>query len=147
MGTSWYYRPKQPVKPQVNQANFRSHFAKSHSPVRRSIPQVNQFNQRRNFSKSKSPVRRPIVQNVAKTSNSYATKGKGGSPTKDLDYWKWEPFKNELTYKSQSSISGSCYYKTYKYVNPQNRPKPAQAWVIKRNKSLILMCSCIHFRT
>ena len=77
-GNTGYYRPKQPVKPQVNQANHRNHFAKSYSPVRRPISQVNNFNQRRNFSKSISPVRRPIVNNTAKISNSYAVKGKGG---------------------------------------------------------------------
>ena len=52
---------------------------------------------------------------------------KGGSPAKDSDYWKWDPFRNEVTYKSKSSISRSCSYKTYKYVDPQNGPKPTQA--------------------
>ena len=78
-------------------------------------------------------MRKPIGNNAAKVSNSYAVRGKGGSPARDSNYWKWDPFKRELTYKSQSSISGSCSYKTYKYVDPQNGPKPVQAWVIKRN--------------
>ncbi|PWA94003.1 hypothetical protein CTI12_AA064530 [Artemisia annua] len=55
-------------------------------------------------------------------------KDKRRSPSRDSDYWKWDPFKRELTYKSISSIDGSFSYKTYKYVDPQTGPKPAQAW-------------------
>lgn len=70
-GNNMHYRPKQPVKPQVHQAN---HFAKSYSPVRRPISQMNNFNQKRNFSKS--PVRKPFVNNAAKVSNSYVVREK-----------------------------------------------------------------------
>lgn len=76
MGNSGYYRPKQPVKPQVSKTNYRNHFSKSHSPVWRPIPQVNRFNQRNNFAKPKSPVKRPVVNNAV--TNSFAAKGKGG---------------------------------------------------------------------
>ena len=94
---------------------------------------MNQINQRNNFAKSHSPVRRPNVNNAAKMSNSHAVKSKGGSAVKDLDCWKWDPFKSELTYMSQRSICGSCSYNTYKYVDPQGRPKPVQTWVLKRS--------------
>ena len=65
-------------------------------------------------------------------SHSYAVKGNGGNAVKASTCWNWDPFKNELTYKSQNN-SGSCSYKTYKYVDPQGGPKTAQAWVLKRN--------------
>ncbi|GKF44999.1 hypothetical protein Tco_0131551, partial [Tanacetum coccineum] len=46
--------------------------SKSYSPVR---PQVNKFNQRSHFSKSHSPVRKPLVNNTARMAYSHAIKG------------------------------------------------------------------------
>ncbi|GJW22362.1 ribonuclease H-like domain-containing protein, partial [Tanacetum coccineum] len=63
-------RSKQPV-PTCNSNSF--------SPIR---PQVNKFNQRSHFSKSHSPVRRPIVRNTAKMSYFNAVKGKRGTVVK-----------------------------------------------------------------
>ncbi|GJS69875.1 hypothetical protein Tco_0702716 [Tanacetum coccineum] len=51
----------------------------SFSPVR---PQVNKFNQRSHFSKSHSPVRRPIVRNTTKMSYTHAVKGNWGTAVK-----------------------------------------------------------------
>ncbi|GJZ00751.1 putative ribonuclease H-like domain-containing protein [Tanacetum coccineum] len=60
-------RSKQPVP--TNHTN-------SFGPVR---PQVNKFNQRSHFSKSHSPVRRPIVRNTARMTYSHAVKGNWGT--------------------------------------------------------------------
>ncbi|GJV53511.1 putative ribonuclease H-like domain-containing protein [Tanacetum coccineum] len=69
-------RSKQPVP--TNNTN-------SFSPVR---PQVNKFNQRSHFSKSHSPVRRPIVRNTARMTYSHAVKGNWGTadhPLKNME--------------------------------------------------------------
>ncbi|GKD20979.1 hypothetical protein Tco_1222682 [Tanacetum coccineum] len=63
-------RSKQPV-PTSNSTSF--------SPVR---PQVNKFNQRTHFSKSHSPVRRPIVRNTVRMAYSHAVKGNWGTAIK-----------------------------------------------------------------
>ncbi|GKE07489.1 hypothetical protein Tco_1399507, partial [Tanacetum coccineum] len=71
-------RSKQPVP--TNNIN-------SFSPVR---PQVNKFNQRSHFSKSHSPVRRPIDRNTTKMSYFNAVKGNWGTAVKTSDH----PLKN-----------------------------------------------------
>ncbi|GJX05124.1 putative ribonuclease H-like domain-containing protein [Tanacetum coccineum] len=63
-------RSKQPVP--TNNTN-------SFSPVR---TQMNKFNQRSHFSKSHSPVRRPIVRNTARMTYSHAVKGNWGTAVK-----------------------------------------------------------------
>ncbi|GJW29313.1 hypothetical protein Tco_0046188 [Tanacetum coccineum] len=65
-------RSKQPVP--TNNTN-------SFSPVR---PHVNKFNQRSHFSKSHSPVRRPIVRNTARMAYSHAVKGNWGTADHQL---------------------------------------------------------------
>ncbi|GJV86176.1 putative ribonuclease H-like domain-containing protein [Tanacetum coccineum] len=45
-------------------------------------PQVNKFNQRSHFSKSHSPVRRPIVRNTTRMTYSHAVKGNRGTAVK-----------------------------------------------------------------
>ncbi|GJX45211.1 retrovirus-related pol polyprotein from transposon TNT 1-94 [Tanacetum coccineum] len=63
-------RAKQPV-PISNSNSF--------SLVR---PKVNKVNQRSHFSKSHSPVRRPIIRNTAKMSYTHAVKGNWGTAVK-----------------------------------------------------------------
>ncbi|GKF04093.1 hypothetical protein Tco_0034761, partial [Tanacetum coccineum] len=70
-------RSKQPVP--INNTN-------SISPVR---PQVNKFNQRSHFSKSHSPVRRPIVRNAARMTYSHAVKGNWGTAVKTSAGYNW----------------------------------------------------------
>ncbi|GJT39139.1 putative ribonuclease H-like domain-containing protein [Tanacetum coccineum] len=70
-------RSKQPV-PTCNSNSF--------SPVR---PQVNKFNQRSHFSKSHSPVRRPIVRNTARMTYSHAVKGNWGTAVKTSAGYNW----------------------------------------------------------
>ncbi|GJY51588.1 ribonuclease H-like domain-containing protein [Tanacetum coccineum] len=70
-------RSKQPVP--TNNTN-------SFSPVR---PQVNKFNQRSHFSKSHSPVRRPIVRNTARMTYSHAVKGNWGTAVKTSAGYNW----------------------------------------------------------
>ncbi|GKD96106.1 hypothetical protein Tco_1380003, partial [Tanacetum coccineum] len=65
-------RSKQPV-PTSNSNSF--------SPVR---PQVHKFNQRSHFSKSHTPVRRPIVKNTTRMTYSHAVKGNWGTAVKTL---------------------------------------------------------------
>ncbi|GJS55551.1 ribonuclease H-like domain-containing protein [Tanacetum coccineum] len=70
-------RSKQPV-PTCNSNSF--------SPVR---PQVNKFNQRSHFSKSHSPVRRPIVRNTTRMTYSHAVKGNWGTAVKTSAGYNW----------------------------------------------------------
>ncbi|GJU07624.1 hypothetical protein Tco_1124054 [Tanacetum coccineum] len=63
-------KAKQPIQTS-NSNNF--------SPVR---PQVNKFTQRSHFSKSHSPVRSPIVRNTTKISYTHAVKGNWGTAVK-----------------------------------------------------------------
>ncbi|GKE60919.1 hypothetical protein Tco_1511286, partial [Tanacetum coccineum] len=58
----------------------------SFSPIR---PQVNKFNQRSHFSKSHSPVRRPIDRNTARMSYSHAVKGNWDTAVKTSAGYNW----------------------------------------------------------
>ncbi|GJW27027.1 hypothetical protein Tco_0040838 [Tanacetum coccineum] len=70
-------RSKQPV-PTCNSNSF--------SPVR---PQVNKFNQRSHFSKSHSPVRRPIAINTSKMCYFNVVKGNWGTAVKTSAGYNW----------------------------------------------------------
>ncbi|GJV25356.1 hypothetical protein Tco_1378051 [Tanacetum coccineum] len=109
-------RSKQPVP--TNNTN-------SFSPVR---PQVNKFNQRSHFSKSHSPVRRPIVRNTARMTYSHAVKGNWGTAVKTSAGYNWRRTRPNSNYNS-----GSNFVRTVNVKGPQGRPKPEKAWVPKRN--------------
>ncbi|GJX91952.1 uncharacterized mitochondrial protein-like protein [Tanacetum coccineum] len=76
----------------------------SFSPVR---PQVNKFNQRSHFSKSHSPVRRPIVRNTAKMSYTHAVKGNWGTAVKTSAGYNWRK-----TRPNSNCNSGSNFIRT-----------------------------------
>ncbi|GJY58510.1 ribonuclease H-like domain-containing protein [Tanacetum coccineum] len=76
----------------------------SFSPVR---PQVNKFNQRSHFSKSHSPVRRPIVRNTAKMSYTHAVKGNWGTAIKTSAGYNWRK-----TRPNSNCNSGSNFIRT-----------------------------------
>ncbi|GKE72768.1 hypothetical protein Tco_1534809, partial [Tanacetum coccineum] len=103
-------RSKQPV-PISNSNNF--------SHVR---PQVNKFNQRSHFSKSHSPVRRPIVRNTARITYSYAIKGNWGTAVKTSAGYNWRRPRPNFNYNS-----GSNFVRTVNVKGPQGRPKPEKA--------------------
>ncbi|GKC77472.1 hypothetical protein Tco_1128246 [Tanacetum coccineum] len=107
-------RSKQPV-PTSNSNSF--------SPVR---PQVNKFNQRSHFSKSHSPVRRPIVRNTARMTYSHAVKGNWGTAVKTSAGYNWRRTRPNSNYNS-----GSNFVRTVNVKGPQGRPKPEKAWVHK----------------
>ncbi|GKC63027.1 hypothetical protein Tco_1095625 [Tanacetum coccineum] len=109
-------RSKQPVP--TNHTN-------SFGPVR---PQVNKFNQRSHFSKSHSPVRRPIVRNTARMTYSHAVKGNWGTAVKTSAGYNWRRPRPNSNYNS-----GSNLVRTVNVKGPQGRPKPEKAWVPKRN--------------
>ncbi|GJS33629.1 putative ribonuclease H-like domain-containing protein [Tanacetum coccineum] len=104
-------RSKQPV-PSSNSNSF--------SPVR---PQVNKFNQRSHFSKSHSPVRRPIVRNTARMTYSHAVKGNWGTAVKTSVGYNWRRTRPYSNYNS-----GSNFVRTVNVKGPQGRPKPKKAW-------------------
>ncbi|GJU97121.1 ribonuclease H-like domain-containing protein [Tanacetum coccineum] len=85
-------RSKQPV-PTSNSNSF--------SPVR---PQVNKFNQRSHFSKSHSPVRRPIVRNTARMTYSHAVKGNWGTAVKTSAGYNWRRTRPNSNYNSGSNF-------------------------------------------
>ncbi|GJZ22636.1 putative ribonuclease H-like domain-containing protein [Tanacetum coccineum] len=85
-------RSKQPV-PTCNSNSF--------SPVR---PQVNKFNQRSHFSKSHSPVRRPIVRNTARMTYSHAVKGNWGTAVKTSAGYNWRRPRPNFNYNSGSNF-------------------------------------------
>ncbi|GJV46743.1 ribonuclease H-like domain-containing protein [Tanacetum coccineum] len=85
-------RSKQPVP--TNNTN-------SFSPVR---PQVNKFNQRSHFSKSHSPVRRPIVRNTARMTYSHAVKGNWGTAVKTSTSYNWRRTRPNSNYNSGSNF-------------------------------------------
>ncbi|GJT12267.1 hypothetical protein Tco_0859309 [Tanacetum coccineum] len=85
-------RSKQPVP--TNNTN-------SFSPVR---PQVNKFNQRSHFSKSHSPVRRPIVRNTARMTYSHAVKGNWGTAVKTSAGYNWRRPRPNSNYNSGSNF-------------------------------------------
>ncbi|GJX76552.1 ribonuclease H-like domain-containing protein [Tanacetum coccineum] len=71
------------------------------SPVR---PQVNKFNQRSHFSKSHSPVRRPIVRNTARMTYSHAVKGNWGTAVKTSAGYNWRRTRPNSNYNSGSNF-------------------------------------------
>ncbi|GJZ32881.1 putative ribonuclease H-like domain-containing protein [Tanacetum coccineum] len=85
-------RSKQPVP--TNNTN-------SFSPVR---PQVNKFNQRSHFSKSHSPVRRPIVRNTARMTYSHAVKGNWSTAVKTSAGYNWRRTRPNSNYNSGSNF-------------------------------------------
>ncbi|GJU33481.1 hypothetical protein Tco_1181835 [Tanacetum coccineum] len=85
-------RSKQPVP--TNNTN-------SFSPVR---PQVNKFNQRSHFSKSHSPVRRPIVRNTVRMTYSHAVKGNWGTAVKTSAGYNWRRTRPNSNYNSGSNF-------------------------------------------
>ncbi|GKF14881.1 hypothetical protein Tco_0056343 [Tanacetum coccineum] len=103
-------RSKQPV-PTSN--------SNSISPVR---SQVNKFNQRSHFSKSHSPVRRPIVRNTARMTYSHAVKGYWGTAVKTSAGYNWRRTRPNSNYNS-----GSNFVRTVNVKGPQGRPKPEKA--------------------
>ncbi|GJV09493.1 hypothetical protein Tco_1347149 [Tanacetum coccineum] len=109
-------RSKQPV-PNCNSNSF--------SPVK---PQVNMFNQRSHFSKSHSPVRRPIVRNTARMSYSHAVKGNWGTAVKTSAGYNWRNSR-----PNSNCDSGPTFIRTVNAKCPLGRPKLVQAWVPKRN--------------
>ncbi|GKE80018.1 hypothetical protein Tco_1550018 [Tanacetum coccineum] len=88
-------------------------------------PQVNKFNQRSHFSKSHSPVRRPIGRNTARMTYSYAVKGNWGTAVKTSAGYSWRKTRPNSNYNS-----GSNFVRTVNVKGPQGRPKPGKAWVI-----------------
>ncbi|GJR42300.1 hypothetical protein Tco_1310403 [Tanacetum coccineum] len=119
-----------PVRPRVNigssnvttvrtRQSVPTKTSNSFSPKR---PQVNQFNQRGHFSKSYSSVRRPF----AKTTN--AVMGSWGSAVKSSASYNWRNPRPNFNYNS-----GPTFIRTVNANGPQGRPKPAKAWVPKRN--------------
>ncbi|GJQ92388.1 ribonuclease H-like domain-containing protein [Tanacetum coccineum] len=85
-------RSKQPV-PTSNSNSF--------SHVR---PQVNKFKQRSHFSKSHSPVRRPIVRNTARMTYSHAVKGNWGTTVKISACYNWRRTRPNSNYNSGSNF-------------------------------------------
>ncbi|GJS71865.1 putative ribonuclease H-like domain-containing protein [Tanacetum coccineum] len=73
----------------------------SFSPVR---PQVNKVNQRSHFSKSHSPVRRPIVRNTTKMTYSHAIKGNWGTAVKTSAGYNWRNTRPNSNYNSGSNF-------------------------------------------
>ncbi|GJS36203.1 hypothetical protein Tco_0534585 [Tanacetum coccineum] len=84
------------AKQPINTSN-----SNSFSPVR---PQVNKFNQRSHFSKSHSPVRRPIVRNTAKMTYSHAVKGNWGTAVKTSAGYNWRNTRPNSNYNSGSNF-------------------------------------------
>ncbi|GKB35655.1 putative ribonuclease H-like domain-containing protein, partial [Tanacetum coccineum] len=85
-------RSKQPIP--TNNTN-------SFSPVR---PQVNKFDQRSHFSKSHSPIRRPIVRNKARMIYSHAVKGNWGTAVKTSAGYNWWRTSPNSNYNSGSNF-------------------------------------------
>ncbi|GKB54617.1 hypothetical protein Tco_0905370, partial [Tanacetum coccineum] len=85
-------RSKQPV-PTCNSNSF--------SPVR---PQVNKFNQRSHFSKSHSPVRRSIVKNTARMTYSHVVKRNWGTAVKTSASYNWRRPRPNSNYNSGSNF-------------------------------------------
>ncbi|GJZ06624.1 hypothetical protein Tco_0540417 [Tanacetum coccineum] len=100
-------RSKQPV-PTCNSNSF--------SLVK---PQVNKFNQRSHFSKSHSPVRRPIVRNTAKMSYTHVVKRNWGTAVKTSTSYNWRK-----TRPKSNCNSGSNFIRIVNVKGPQGRPKP-----------------------
>ncbi|GJR96906.1 ribonuclease H-like domain-containing protein [Tanacetum coccineum] len=67
-------------------------------------PQVNKFNQRSHFSKSHSPVRRPIVRNTARMTYSHAVKGNWGTAIKTSAGYNWRRPRPNSNYNSGSNL-------------------------------------------
>ncbi|GKD24041.1 hypothetical protein Tco_1225744 [Tanacetum coccineum] len=116
-------RPKvNTVSPKVN---FVSTTSNSMSPKR---PQMDQINQRRDFSKSYSSVRRPFAKSTAQMVHTNAVMGSWGSAVKTSASYDWRDTRPNFNYNS-----GPFFIRTVNANGPQGRPKPAKAWVPKRN--------------
>ncbi|GJV34931.1 retrovirus-related pol polyprotein from transposon TNT 1-94 [Tanacetum coccineum] len=93
------------VRTNVNTGRFKQPVptskSNSFSPVR---PQVNKFNQRSHFSKSHSPVRRPIVRNTARMTYSHAVKGYWGTAVKTSAGYNWRRPRPNSNYNSGSNF-------------------------------------------
>ncbi|GJS15804.1 putative ribonuclease H-like domain-containing protein [Tanacetum coccineum] len=87
------------VRPNINTVPTNN--TNSFSPVR---PQVNKFNQRSHFSKSHSPVRRPIVRNTARMTYSHAVKGNWGTAVKTSAGYNWRRPRPNSNYNSGSNF-------------------------------------------
>ncbi|GKF64631.1 hypothetical protein Tco_0188079, partial [Tanacetum coccineum] len=113
-----------PVRPRVNTGSSNINTVRSRQPVPNKTsnstspkrPQMNQMNQRRDFSKSYSSVRRPFVM------------GSWGSAVKTSASYNWRNSRPNFNYNS-----GPTFIRTVNANGPQGRPKPAKAWVPKRN--------------
>ncbi|GJS12246.1 ribonuclease H-like domain-containing protein [Tanacetum coccineum] len=123
-------RPKvNAVSPKVNTVRSKQPVthktSNSMSPKR---PQMNQINQRRDFSKSYSSVRRPFAKSTAQMAHSNAVMGSWGSAVKTSASYNWRNSRPNFNYNS-----GPTFIRTVNANGPQGRPKPAKAWVPKRN--------------
>ncbi|GJS76988.1 hypothetical protein Tco_0726869 [Tanacetum coccineum] len=116
-------RPKvNTVSPKVNSVRPTSN---SMSPKR---PQMDQINKRRDFSKSYSSVRRPFSKYTAQMANTNAVMGSWGFAVKTSASYNWRDSRPNFNYNS-----GPTFIRTVNADGPQGRPKPAKAWVPKRN--------------
>ncbi|GJR01728.1 ribonuclease H-like domain-containing protein [Tanacetum coccineum] len=117
------------VSPKVNTVRPRqtvpNKTSNSLSPKR---PQMDQFNQRRDFSKSYSSVRRPFAKSTAQMAHANAVMGSWGSAVKSSASYNWRNSRPNFNYNS-----GPTFIRTVNANGPQGRPKPAKAWVPKRN--------------
>ncbi|GJU61755.1 ribonuclease H-like domain-containing protein [Tanacetum coccineum] len=123
-------RPKvNAVSPKVNSVRSKQPVtlktSNNSSPKR---PQMNQMNQRWDFSKSYSSVRRPFANSTAQMANSNAVMGSWGSAVKTSASYNWRNTRPNFNYNS-----GPTSIRTVNANGPQGRPKPAKAWVPKRN--------------
>ncbi|GJU61285.1 hypothetical protein Tco_1243120 [Tanacetum coccineum] len=123
-------RPKvNTVSPKVNTVRPRQPAphttSNSMSPKR---PQMDQINQRRDFSTSYSSVRRPFAKSTAQMAHTNAVMGSWGSAVKTSASYNWRNPRPNFNYNS-----GPTFIRTVNANGPQGRPKPAKAWVPKRN--------------
>ncbi|GJT78451.1 putative gypsy type transposase [Tanacetum coccineum] len=123
-------------RPKVNAVSPKVNTVRSNQPVTHKTsnssspkrPQMNQMNQRRDFSKSYSSVRRPFANSTTQMANSNAVMGSWGSAVKTSASYNWRNTRPNFNYNS-----GPTFIRTVNANGPQGRPKPAKAWVPKRN--------------
>ncbi|GKE76966.1 hypothetical protein Tco_1543086 [Tanacetum coccineum] len=116
-------RPKfNSVSPKVNSVRQTSN---SLSPKRQ---QMNQSNQGRDFSTSYSSVRRPFAKFTTQMGYTNAVMGSWGSTVKSSASYSWRNSRPNFNYNS-----GPIFIRTVNANGPQGRPKPAKAWVPKKN--------------
>ncbi|GKG00335.1 hypothetical protein Tco_0302025, partial [Tanacetum coccineum] len=123
-------RPKvNAVSPKVNTVRPRQlaphKTSNSLSPKR---PQMNQINQRRDFSKSYSSIRRPFAKSTTQMAHSNTIMGSWGSAIKTSASYNWRNSRPNFNYNN-----GPTFIRTMNANGSQGRPKPAKAWVPKRN--------------